>query len=418
MTKQTWRVHDPVFEADEVCELHPVYPWCGHRWFAYDLVRFLRPKRVAELGVHWGTSFFAFCQAAKDGELPTQIHGVDTWRGDDHTGPYSDEVISSVRETVQRFFEAQDVTMHRMTFDEGLEHFDDGSIDLLHIDGFHEYEAVEHDYRTWLPKLADDGIVMFHDVAEDCGYGSVRFWHDVSSSLPGFRFPHSWGLGVLFPKGNTNYLALQRRGLSDKLRMYEYRAELDLTKRRLKDTGEMARERFNVIDRQSQRIGENKSQLEKVRAELKAAREQQRKSAASNARTIDELRQQLGHAESAQRAQASRAAGREARLTHMLRQQSRDIERRDAELRAAKVAVAAQRARRDALRRTLRQREATMNQQSEAIHRLRRRLQELELHVEVLATRADHVESIVADHRRRLGDANTRADEPRLKLER
>lgn len=80
-----------------------------------------------------------------------------------------------------------------------------GSVQLLHIDGFHSYEAVAHDYTTWLPVLADYGIVLFHDIAiQAYGFGVWRWWEEVSSLHPSLEFSHSGGLGILFPKGTDD----------------------------------------------------------------------------------------------------------------------------------------------------------------------------------------------------------------------
>lgn len=45
----------------------------------------------------------------------------------------------------------------------------EGPIELLFIDGDHSYDAVRRDAELWLPKLADGGIVMFHDVGTAYG---------------------------------------------------------------------------------------------------------------------------------------------------------------------------------------------------------------------------------------------------------
>lgn len=246
-SRPRWEIHDPAFEADATCPLMPVWPWGGHRGWAYDLVRFMKPPVIAELGVHWGTSLFAFAQAVKDASLTSRMIGVDTWAGDEHTGPYGSEVLRTVRAIAADFFPSQDFELLQTTFDEALPRVADGSIDLLHIDGFHEYDAVAHDFESWLIKLAPDGVVILHDVAKSTGYGSARYWEDLVRKYPGFAFEHSWGLGVVFPKGDRWLKELERENLRDKVELYTYRARFQRATIELKDTGDMAVTRLEAM---------------------------------------------------------------------------------------------------------------------------------------------------------------------------
>ena len=122
-------------------------PWAGHIPFGSWLVAVQKPETLVELGAYSGISYMAFCQAIKEQGLPTKAYAVDTWLGDAHAGAYGETIYQTLqREHDPRY--ASFSTLLRMTFDEALPQFSNGSVDLLHIDGLHTYEAVRHDFET------------------------------------------------------------------------------------------------------------------------------------------------------------------------------------------------------------------------------------------------------------------------------
>ena len=170
--------------------------WIGHIPFAYWIIEKTKPRILVELGTHTGASYFAFCQSISENKTGTKAYAVDTWVGDEHAGFYDESVFRSVEEANQRYKSFS--TLLRTTFDEASKSFDDKSIDLLHIDGLHTYEAVKHDFDTWFPKLAENAVVLFHDtnVHKD-DFGVYKFWAEVATDYPSMEFFHYHGLGVL-----------------------------------------------------------------------------------------------------------------------------------------------------------------------------------------------------------------------------
>lgn len=175
----------------------PLSAWTGHVPFGSWLIHAIRPKMLVELGTHKGTSYLSFCQTVQEATFDTRCYAVDTWEGDEHAGEYGKTVFDELNEYHQKHY-AGFSQLLRMTFDEATTYFADGTVDLLHIDGLHTYEAVRHDFESWLPKLSDGAVVLFHDTnVKERGFGVWKFWREVSTRYPSFEFGHSHGLGVL-----------------------------------------------------------------------------------------------------------------------------------------------------------------------------------------------------------------------------
>ncbi len=171
--------------------------WIEHIPFAFWLTEALRPSLMVELGTHWGTSYFAFCQALEKLDIGAQAFAVDRWTGDEHAGAYGGEVYQYVKDYNEDNY-SNFSTLMKKNFDEANEYFLDGSIDVLHIDGFHSYEAVRNDFDKWLPKISNRGVVLLHDTnVRERNFGVFRLFDELREKYPVFEFFHGHGLGVV-----------------------------------------------------------------------------------------------------------------------------------------------------------------------------------------------------------------------------
>ena len=178
--------------------------WLQHVPFAMFLVDLARPKLLVELGTHTGTSYCAFCQAVKELSLDTMCFAVDNWEGDPHEGYYGNEILENLKAFHDPLF-GRFSNLIQTTFDDAVRLFKDQSIDLLHIDGYHTYEAVKHDFETWLPKMSSRGIVLFHDISvRKQDFGVWKYWSELKENYPTFEFVHGMGLGIVFVGSDPN----------------------------------------------------------------------------------------------------------------------------------------------------------------------------------------------------------------------
>ena len=181
--------------------------WVEHAPFAFWLVGALRPRTLVELGTASGFSYLVFCQAIRDHALSTRAYAVDTWKGDEHAGSYGEDVYSGLRRIHDGPY-GRFSTLVRSSFDDALPSFADGSVDLLHIDGFHAYETVRHDFESWRPKLSERAVVLLHDTTVRApGFGVHRYWAEIRQQYPCFEFLHGNGLGLLVAGRNAPDIA-------------------------------------------------------------------------------------------------------------------------------------------------------------------------------------------------------------------
>ncbi len=253
-----WNISDPLFESDILNPQLKFAYWEGHRNFVYDFLNFVKPERILELGSQYGCSLFAMAQAVKDYDLKSDIHAVDFWKGDIGAPDSGEKIFSMVKETAQKYYKDVNITLHQMSFDDARIKFKEESIDIIHIDGGHRYEDVDHDFNKWFATLRKNGIILFHDVYSNIDQGSCDHWKYIKQCFDVyFDFTHSCGLGVLFPKGDYWYQKLKEADFFPYVHdIYLYKAQYIYTKARFDELAGLYEERYREIEKQSKMISD------------------------------------------------------------------------------------------------------------------------------------------------------------------
>ena len=264
----------------------PPTAWVGHIPFLFALFRALRPGRYVELGVQNGASLIAAATAAATYQLPTALTGVDTWQGDKHAGLYEGEPIyRELLDYTRGHFPG--VRLQRSLFDDARHLFMPGSIDILHIDGLHTYDAVKHDFATWFDLVSPQGVILFHDTAVlENGFGVHRLWNELKQHFHTLEFRHSFGLGVVF-------LAPDDPSIAPFMALARDPAAWAVYQSLVADIAGLLPDRMKALQfgELSQRVAETQHEADEMR---RAAEEMQRAAEAAR-RELDEKTREVEH---------------------------------------------------------------------------------------------------------------------------
>jgi len=189
--RDDWREYVLSLDSDNISEMLGAIPsaWNvppkSHNQFIIWLLNRIDPQVTVELGVDWGYSSFLLALHSKG-----LVYGVDCFDQSKHNlradGDY--QFVLDVKNKLK----LNNLEIIKGYFDDVVKTWDK-EIDLLHIDGLHDYQNCKNDCDTWAPLLKENGVILFHDtVSYPDGVG--LFFSQLE--VPKVNFTNSAGLGV------------------------------------------------------------------------------------------------------------------------------------------------------------------------------------------------------------------------------
>lgn len=165
----------------------------GLGWLYYSLARIVRPRIVVVIGSFRGFAPLMFGKALADNLEGGKVVFIDPSLVDDF---WKDAP------TVARYFAdlgAPNVEHHLCTTQEFMHSKAYQTLEpvgLLFVDGYHSLEQVRFDHEAFQPRMASDGLVLFHDskrVRTAKIYGPDRWYeHQVKLYMDALKLDSAW----------------------------------------------------------------------------------------------------------------------------------------------------------------------------------------------------------------------------------
>ncbi len=177
--------------------VRPESEWLEHAPFSFWLVDALHPRSIVDLGTATGDSLAVFCQAVQSLHLDCRCYGIDQWQDHPNRTANAEAMFRAINDHNEAHYKSFS-SLIRSDFEQARAVFENGSIDLLHINAVGSYKALLAEYTAWRPRLSDSSVVLFHGTnACERGLGVARLWQELAHDHKHFEFLHGLGLGVL-----------------------------------------------------------------------------------------------------------------------------------------------------------------------------------------------------------------------------
>jgi predicted O-methyltransferase YrrM len=141
---------------------------------------------ICEIGVWKGKSSYIFASAIK--ETGGTLYSIDPFNGDGDKPSidiYQQEIskldmplLENFKKTMAKYRLLEFIKISPETSEKAFNKFPEQKIDLLFIDGNHDYESVKKDYDLWSPLVPSGGVIILHDVGANHVDGPKRVFDE------------------------------------------------------------------------------------------------------------------------------------------------------------------------------------------------------------------------------------------------
>jgi len=170
--------HNWEIEKRKILDEIQYYPgWCSSQKaeLIMDKLNQEKLELCVEIGTFGGATISVIAKTLKFKQCGT-VFAIDPWLNEEaikgfypNTPFYEwwskinlEEIFKQFQQQLKKD-QLSNIKIYRMTSQEALGHFQDNSIDFLHIDGNHSENGVFFDVINYYPKVKDGGYILLND---------------------------------------------------------------------------------------------------------------------------------------------------------------------------------------------------------------------------------------------------------------